>query len=104
MLFDRECGQMPRQNMPMMQPQNMPMGPMMQPQGPFGAGTVAPEVIEPTMTQCVQREIFHEVPHVCPKHTHIINKHIYKHTYRPQFSCSEENQVCNIQCGSCCQF
>lgn len=34
-------------------------------------------------------------------HTHVINRHIYKHTYTPQYTCSEENQVCNIDCGKC---
>lgn len=42
--------------------------------------------------------------HTCPIHTRIINHHVYKHTYRPVFTCSEENTVSNIQCGSCCQF
>lgn len=42
--------------------------------------------------------------HVCPIHTRIINHHVYKHTYRPSYTCSEENTVSNIQCGSCCQF
>lgn len=34
-------------------------------------------------------------------HTHIINKHIYRHTYTPEFSCSEENQVINLDNGCC---
>lgn len=38
--------------------------------------------------------------HVVPVHTHVINKHIYKHTYMPCYTCSEENQVCNID--PCC--
>ena len=42
--------------------------------------------------------------HVCPIHTRIINHHIYKHTYRPCYTCSEENVCSSIQCGSCCQF
>lgn len=42
--------------------------------------------------------------HVCPIHTRIINHHVFKHTYRPQYTCSEENVVSNVQCGSCCQF
>ena len=62
------------------------------------------EIIEPTITKCVEREFYHEVPHICPIHTHIINKHIYKHTYAPQYSCSEENQVCNMDCGGCSGF
>ena len=42
--------------------------------------------------------------HVCPIHTHVINKHIYNHTYTPEYSCSEENQVINNDPGSCCGF
>ena len=61
-------------------------------------------VIEPTITKCVEEEFYHEVPHVCPIHTHKINKHIYKHTYTPQYTCSEEDQVCNIDCGKCSDY
>ncbi len=99
MLFDRDCGNMPRQN--------IAMGPMPQPNMPMGMGMhgqACSPIVEPTMTQCIECEFFHEVPHVCPKHTHIINKHIYRHTYTPQFSCSEENQMYNVNCGSCSQF
>ena len=70
----------------------------------MGAPMMEGQVIEPTITQCCEREFYHEVPHVCPIHTHTINKHIYKHTYTPQYSCSEENQVCNIDCGKCSGF
>ena len=52
----------------------------------------------------VERTFVHEVPHVCPIHTRIINHHVYKHTYCPQYTCSEENTVSNVQCGSCCNF
>lgn len=52
----------------------------------------------------VHRTIMHEVPHVCPIRTRIINHHVYRHTYRPEYSCCEENVVSNIQCGSCSQF
>ena len=37
--------------------------------------------------------------HVCPIHTRIINNHIYEHTYRPEYTCSEENTVTNIDPG-----
>ena len=62
------------------------------------------QVIEPIITKCVEQEFYHEVPHVCPIHTHTVNKHIYKHTYTPQFSCSEECQVVNMDCGKCSGF
>lgn len=54
--------------------------------------------------RCIHRTFVHEVPHVCPIHTKIINHHIYKHTYRPVYTCSEENVCSEVQCGSCCQF
>lgn len=59
------------------------------------------EVVEPTVTNCVEREFYHEVPHVVPVHTHVVNKHIYKHTYTPCFTCSEENVVCDMG-PDCC--
>lgn len=62
------------------------------------------QVVEPTITKCVEEEVYHEVPHICPIHTHKITKHIYKHTYTPQYSCSEEDQVCNMDCGKCSGF
>jgi len=37
-------------------------------------------VMEPVVTKCIEREFCHEVPHICPIHTHVVNKHIYKHT------------------------
>lgn len=61
-------------------------------------------VMEPTITKCVEKEFYHEVPHVCPIHTHVVNRHIYNHSYTPQYTCSEENQVCNVDNGPCCKF
>lgn len=59
---------------------------------------------EPIKERVINRTFVHEVPHVCPIHTRIINHHVYKHTYRPMYTCSEENVCSNVQCGSCCQF
>lgn len=59
---------------------------------------------EGVQQRIVNRTYVHEVPHTCPIHTRIINHHVYRHTYRPVYTCSEENTVSNIQCGSCCQF
>lgn len=61
-------------------------------------------IIEPGRERVVQRNIVHEVKHVCPINTRIINNHIYRHTYQPRYTCCEENVVTNQQCGSCCQF
>jgi hypothetical protein len=61
-------------------------------------------IVEPAITKCIQRDFCHQVPHVCPVHTHVVNRHIYNHTYTPQYSCSEENQCVNIGDTGCCGF
>ncbi len=61
-------------------------------------------IIEPMQERVVQRTIMHNVPHICPIRTRIVNNHVYKHTYQPSYSCCEENQVSQMQCGSCCNF
>lgn len=53
-------------------------------------------VMECPEERCVHREIYHDVTHVKPIHTRIINHHIYRHSYRPSYTCSEENEVCNV--------
>lgn len=57
-------------------------------------------IVEPTVNNCVEKEFYHEVEHIIPVHTHVINKHIYNHVYKPQFSCSSECQVINNECGN----
>lgn len=94
MFSNRGCCNM-RQNM---------YGGMTMGQGMMSGAMMEGQVIEPTITKCVQQNFYHEVPHVCPIHTHTINKHIYKHTYTPQYTCSEECQVENIDCGKCSGF
>ena len=59
-------------------------------------------IMEPVINNCIEREFCHEVNHICPVHTHIINKHIYNHTYTPEYTCSEENQIINNDPGCCC--
>ena len=61
-------------------------------------------IIEPVQERQVNRTFVHQVPHVCPIHTRIINHHIFKHTYCPRYTCCEENVCCNIDQGSCCNF
>ena len=67
-------------------------------------GDVNRPLVEPMQERCVHRTIMHEVPHVCPIRTRIINHHIYKHTYRPEYSCCEENVVSQVNQGSCSCF
>ena len=50
--------------------------------------------------RCIHKEIIHDVPHIKPINTRIINHHIYRHTYTPMFTCTEENEICNVNvCG-----
>jgi hypothetical protein len=67
-------------------------------------GACMPQVYEPMQERQIHRNILHEVPHVCPVNTRIINHHIYRHTYSPCYTCCEENIVCNVQEGSCCNY
>ena len=66
--------------------------------------SVQAPIIEPGRERVVNRTFVHNVPHVCPINTRIINNHIYRHTYQPHYTCCEENVVTQQQCGSCCQF
>ena len=67
-------------------------------------GSVQGPIIEPGRERVIQRNIVHEVKHICPMNTKIINNHIFKHTYEPRYTCCEENTCTNVQCGSCCNF
>ena len=68
------------------------------------ATSMAQPIVGPVQERVVNRTFVHEVPHVCPIHTKVVNHHVYKHTYRPCYTCSEENVCSNVQCGSCCNF
>lgn len=67
-------------------------------------GSIQGPIIEPGRERVIQRNIIHEVKHICPMNTKIINNHIFKHTYQPRYTCCEENTCTNVQCGSCCNF
>lgn len=61
-------------------------------------------IVEPMRERVVHKTIEHIVPHVCPVRTRVINHHVYKHTYQPNYTCCEENVCEHVQCGSCCNF
>ena len=67
-------------------------------------GIVTPPVYECPEERIIHREIVHQVPHICPVNTRIINHHIYKHTYSPCYTCCEENEICNVNEGCCNKF
>ena len=56
-------------------------------------------IVEQPIERCIERNICHRVEHICPIHTRVINNHIIEHTYRPEYTCSEENTVTNIDPG-----
>ena len=57
-------------------------------------------IYECPQERCIHKQIIHEVPHIQPINTRIINHHIYRHTYTPCYTCSEENEFCNVNaCG-----
>ena len=67
-------------------------------------GIMCPPVYECPQERQIHRQIIHEVPHLCPINTRIINHHIYRHTYSPCYTCCEENEICNVNEGCCGNF
>lgn len=67
-------------------------------------GVTCPVVYECPIEKVCHREICHHVPHVCPINTRVINHHIYRHTYTPQYTCCEENEKCDVYEGNCCNY
>ena len=72
--------------------------------GMMGSGCAMPPIYECPQERVINRDIVHEVPHICPINTRIVNHHIYRHTYTPCYTCCEENVCCNVYEGSCCGF
>lgn len=76
----------------------------------FGCMDNAREMCEPVcvkeepINSCVTKDICHEVKHIIPVHTHMIDRHIYNHTYEPQFTCSHEEQIIDNDPCKCGQF
>ena len=53
-------------------------------------------ICEPPRERVCHRYFCYEVPHIVPCNTRIINHHIYKHSYIPQYTCCEENECSNV--------
>lgn len=64
-------------------------------------GVCPPPVYECPQERCCHREIHHEVKHVIPINTRILNHHIIHHTYVPMYTCCEENDCCNVYDNNC---
>ena len=63
----------------------------------------------PCVMECPQErvchiETIHNVPHVIPINTRVINHHIYRHTYQPMYTCTMEDEVSNVCDYNSCGF
>lgn len=98
MFRNRDCGKKemnmsyayPTQDMDMMK------------EGESYPGVVCPPVYECPEEKVCHRYICHEVPHIKPCNTKVINHHIYRHTFTPCYSYCEENVVSNVYDRPCC--
>ncbi len=66
-----------------------------------------PQCMQMPIYECPQervchRYICHEVQHVMPCNTRIVNHHVFRHTYRPEYTCCEENVCENVFEPRCC--
>ncbi len=59
-------------------------------------GCVCPPIYECPQERICERYIVHEVPHVMPINTKIVNHHIYRHTFTPCYTMSECDTCENI--------
>ena len=59
-------------------------------------------IMECPQVRCCHRVINYEVPHIIPCHTKMINHHVYRHTYQPCFSYSEEDECSEVYDQKCC--
>lgn len=64
-----------------------------------GVNMCCQSVCEMPRERVCHRYFCYEVPHIVPCNTRIINHHIYKHTYVPQYTCCEENECSNVYDG-----
>ena len=67
-------------------------------------GCACPPVYEYPQERICTRVIVHEVPHVMPIHTKIINHHVYKHSYTPCYTTSECDTCENVYDPCCKNF
>lgn len=68
---------------------------------PYG-GMMSCPIYECPQERVKHRYICYEVPHIMPCNTRIINHHVFRHTYRPEYTCCEENVCENVVEPRCC--
>ena len=68
-----------------------------------GQTIMCPPIMECPQVRCCHRVVNYEVPHIIPCHTTMVNHHIYKHTYQPCYSYSEEDETSEVYGPNCCR-
>lgn len=68
----------------------------------FDNGMSCEPIYEMPRENVCHRYFNYEVPHIMRCNTRIINHHVYKHTFIPEYTCCEENEVCNVYDNNCC--
>lgn len=79
---------------PMMNNSYMPMNSM-----PSMMGCEMPPIYECPQERVCHKEFVHNVQHIVPINTRVVNHHIYRHTYAPCYTCCEENVCCDVYDG-----
>lgn len=69
---------------------------------PMMGGCCAQPIYECPQERVCHRYICHEVPHIMPCNTRIVNHHVYRHTFTPAYTCCEENVCENVFEQRCC--
>jgi hypothetical protein len=57
--------------------------------------------VAPPRVKVVHRPVYHDVIHVQPCHTHVVNTRINCHKFVPTYSCSSEYQCKDVYSGGC---
>ena len=65
-------------------------------QGQFVNNQMCPNICEAPRERVCHRYFCYDVPHIVPCNTRIINHHVYRHTYVPEYTYCEENECSNI--------
>ncbi len=65
----------------------------------MNSGCGCPPIYECPDERVCERYIVHNVPHIVPIHTKMINHHIYRHTYAPCYTYQEIDTCENITDG-----
>lgn len=65
-------------------------------QGMMNPGCMCPPIYECPTERICERYIMHEVPHIVPINTKMVNHHVYRHTYTPCYTYSECDTCENI--------